>query len=306
MSETQHAPVLLENVLSLLALTGSEVVVDATLGGGGYTRALLARLSQGRVLAFDWDAAALERFRHSADSYEDLAAALESKRLILVQQNFGAMREVLTALGLSSVDAVVVDLGLSSDQLADPERGLSFQSDGPLDMRMNSSERVTAADLVNSWSADQLATLFATYADEPESRRIAEAIVRDRGRFPIIRTGQLAQLVSAHVARARRTGRIHPATRVFQALRIAVNGERAALLDLLAALPHVLAPLGKAAIVSFHSGEDALVKQAFRTLVRNHPPIFRSLTPRPLRASAEERRKNPRARSALLRSIQKI
>lgn len=302
--ENHHIPVMLPEVLALLELKVGMRVVDATLGAGGYTRKFLEHVGPtGQVIAFDWDQAALENFQNRFKDDEEVQTALTSGRLLLVHAPYSLLTPILQEKNIGAIDAIVADLGLSSLQLDNPERGLSFQTDGPLDMRLNSQETVTAADIVNHWSVEALAELFETYADEGEARRIAEAIGLARKQAPILRTKVLADLVRANVVKPRRLARIHPATKVFQALRMAVNSEAQELSLFLEAAKTVLADQGKFVVVSFHSGEDGLVKRAFQAWeADNHWTI---LTKKPIVPTDEEQQINPRSRSAKLRGIQK-
>lgn len=305
---TVHASVLLSEVLDALQLGQGMIVVDATLGGGGYTEALLQRvLPGGRVIAFDWDAAAHTRFREYTHSDPLLAQALADGSLILVEESFSQLERELDARTISHVDAIVADLGLSSDQLADPEYGLSFLADGPLDMRLNSKEKVKAADLLREWSEEQLSELFEIYGDEPEAKRVAKAIIAERIKKPIVRTTELAAIVKRSVSKRRAWGKIHPATQVFQALRIAVNGEQRALEVFLPQAIGYLKSGGRVAVVSFHSGEDRVVKHFFQRQSKKNleDPVITLITKKPIEATVEEIRKNPRARSAKLRVAEK-
>lgn len=303
---TEHTPVMLAPVLDALALRLGMSVVDATLGGGGYTRALLESVGEkGRVIAIDWDQTAIDRFRKRANSDAFLAQALADGRLTLSCDSYAAIVDILHENGWQGADAVVADLGLSSDQLADPARGISFQGDGPLDMRLGSAETVEARHILSQWDETALADLFRTYGDEPEADRIAAAIGIARRTAPLETTAQLRELIWANVVPARRHGKTHPATKVFQALRIAVNSEHVHLQKFLQALPTVLRPGARAAIVSFHSGEDALVKHQFQTDIRSESPRLSSVTKKPILPSQSEIRLNPRARSAKLRIVQR-
>lgn len=293
---------LLDEVMSMASVKRGMQVVDATLGGGSYTQRLLDLVgSSGQVIALDWDESAIDRFQSEASPL--VQQALKEKRLILVHQSYASLASVLSQQGIVNVDVIVADLGLSSLQLDDPERGLSFQHDGPLDMRLSSRETVTAADIINQWEEDSLAELFRVYADEGEAQRIARAIVAVRKKSPLMRTGELADLVRSSVVAARRRGKIHPATKVFQALRMAVNSEREHLQSFLKQGIDVLAAGGKFLVVTFHSGEDLLVKRAFRTAVEESEGIL--LTKKPVIPTQEECIQNPRARSAKLRGLQK-
>lgn len=300
-----HQSVLLTEVLAGLNLRPGGIAVDGTLGGGGHTAALAEAVGpQGRVVALDRDAGALERARQKLGPI--------APRCTLVQSSFAQMDEVVTGLGLKQVDGVLLDIGISSDQLDDPDRGFSFMRDGPLDMRMDQEAPLTAADLVNTLPEEELVRLLKRNGEEPRSRAIAHKIVGQRGVVPFRRTAQLADLVT-EVYGGRR-GRIHPATLTFQALRIAVNGELEALSAGLEAGLRILKVGGRMAVITFHSLEDRIVKQFFvehQGRMESLPeggakwvgalPEMTILTRRPVVATDEECRENPRARSAKLR-----
>ena len=300
-----HRAVLLDEVIAWLAPKPGGVYIDGTLGGGGHARAIaLAVGPTGRVMAMDQDAGALERAR----------AALEGCReqCVLVRGSFAGLAEVAVANGLTRVDGVLLDIGISSDQLDDPERGFSFMREGPLDMRMDQTCAATAADLLNTLPEQALADILRRYGEEPRARAVARRIVEQRASDPFVLTSQLANLVE-RVYGGRR-GRIHPATLTFQALRIAVNGELEALEKGLESGLRILAPGGRLAVISFHSLEDRLVKQFFvehqgrmESLPEGGqkwvgtPPEMKILTRKPVMATDQECRDNPRARSAKLR-----
>ena len=298
-----HAPVLLNEVVSGLAVRDGGLYVDGTFGAGGYTAAILAAANC-KVWAIDRDPDAIARGR-------DLAA-LHSARLTLVEGRFADMDRLVSA---QAVDGVALDLGVSSPQLDQAARGFSFRFDGPLDMRME-HEGPTAADIVNGESEARLADIIFHLGEERKARRIARAIVTARTTRPILRTGELASLVRGVVPAAPQD-KIDPATRTFQALRLHVNGELEQLDGGLAAAERLLAPGGRLAVVSFHSLEDRRVKNFLRAragqaprpsrhvpqaALRKAPPTsFRDLARRPLRPADAETAANPRARSARLR-----
>ncbi|MEM8739394.1 MAG: 16S rRNA (cytosine(1402)-N(4))-methyltransferase RsmH [Planctomycetota bacterium] len=299
-----HHPVLLRQVLGLLAPQPGETVVDATLGRGGHAAAVLPLIPGGRYLGTDADAdnAAFARSR-----LEPLAAQ-HGVTLTVVHQNFAGLRTAMDAAGLDHADALLADLGFASNQVDDPGRGLSFQGDGPLDMRLDASpdpatgrDAPTAADLLQTLPERELADLIYRFGEERLSRRIARWIVEHRGDAPIRTTAQLADLCRRAYGPAAHRAKIHPATRTFQALRIAVNGELDALDSLLRALPGVLAPGGRAAVISFHSLEDRPVKQTF--LRYQQDGHAQRLTRKPLTAEPDELAANPRSRSAKLRGL---
>ena len=289
---TTHRPVLLGDVVRLLNPRPGGIYVDATLGGGGHAAAIL-RASQldGRLIGIDRDPEALRR---AEERFQEIADRVE-----LVSGSFADLGAHLDEVGVSEVDGILADLGLSSDQLADPGRGFSFSAEGPLDMRFNPTEGPTAADLVNELAAEQLADLLWEYGEERRSRAIARRIVERR---PIRTTHELRRAVVS-VLGPRRRG-IDPATRTFQALRIAVNQELGALHLFLEQAPHRLKLGGRLVVISYHSLEDRIVKHRFRALAVE--PRFHILTKKPVVADAASVADNPRARSAKLRALERI
>ena len=286
-----HVPVLPAEVVHYLDPQPGQVFVDCTVGTGGHTRLLAERVQPGgRVIGLDQDAAMLDLAR----------PRLAGLPVTLVHASFDQLRDVLREQGLTAVDGVLADLGVSSDQLDNPARGLSFQQDGPLDMRLDPSRGATAADLLRRLPERELADLIFRYGEERFSRRIARRIVEARQREPLTTTGQLADLVRRSVPRPKGRAGIDPATRTFQALRIAVNDELGALERLLAQLPDGVRPGGRVALISFHSLEDRPVKQALR-----RPEVWEVLTKKPVTAGEDEVRTNPRARSAKLRAARR-
>lgn len=325
--QTQHVPVMLAEVLKFLRPEPGGHYVDGTAGGGGHTAAILAQSAPlGKVLGIDTDPQALARIQTR------LTVEVDQGRLVLVRGNYSEMARLVAQAGFAPVQGIVLDLGFSSDQMENPERGFAFSADGPLDMRMNQTEGESAADLVNTASEQELADIFWRYGEENRSRQIAWRIIRAREKGAITRTTQLAQLAAAGVPY--KQGMIHPATRVFQALRIAVNAElqhlEEALPQLLevlmtrgqekmAATPEGQAGGGRMVIISFHSLEDRLVKGFMRreasdcicppglpVCVCNHRARLRLLTPKPATPSQEEIAVNPRARSAKLRAAETL
>jgi 16S rRNA (cytosine1402-N4)-methyltransferase len=289
-SRTIHVPVLLEEVLQGLGPRPGDVIVDGTLGGGGHAKALAERVGPGgHVIGIDRDPAALDRA-------EELLTGLPVR---IAQANFRDLPEVLAQLHVDAVDGVLLDLGLSSDQLADARRGFSFSAEGELDLRFDPQEGEPAWRLVERLSAEHLADLLYHYGEERHSRRIAKAIVERRRQSPIRIASDLAELVRRCVP-AQRGRSIDPATKTFQALRIAVNDELKSLGIALRRIPEHLRLGGRIAIISFHSLEDRPVKVAFRD-----DPRWRPLTKKPIVASAEEVDRNPRSRSAKLRIAQR-
>jgi 16S rRNA (cytosine1402-N4)-methyltransferase len=295
-----HRPVLLREVLDLLAPRPRQVLVDATLGLGGHAEAWLRAAGEGaRLIGIDLDEQNLRLARSRLE-------AAAPGRVRLFQAEHGQIREVLDEAGIDRVDAVLADLGISSNQLDEAGRGLSFQQDGPLDMRLDARIERTAADVVNTFDERELADLIYQLGEERYSRRIAGAIIRSRQVRKIQRTSELAEIVyMAYPAPARRGRRgVHPATRTFQALRLFVNDQLGSLERLLEALPDCLAPAGRCAVISFHSLEDRRVKRAFADW--KQAGTAELLTAKPLTPGEEEIRENPRSRSAKLRAIQRI
>ena len=285
-------PVLLGEVIESLMPSRGKVFVDGTLGGGGHTRALAEKVGpDGLVIGLDRDPEPVER----------AIRTMENLPVRVFQANFCDIPEVLAELNIEKVDGVLLDLGLSSDQLADNERGFSFSSDGPLDLRFDTSQGEPTWRLVDRLSPENLADLIYAYGEERHSRRIARAIVKRREESPIRTTAELAEVVRRAVPKTRDSQRIDPATRTFQALRIAANDELKSLEIVLRRIPDCLISGGRAAIISFHSLEDRRVKDAFREDDR-----YEVITRRPIRASEEEIAQNPRSRSAKLRVASRV
>ncbi len=297
-----HQPVLVDEVVDWLVPQegANSIIVDGTVGGGGHTVALARRIGpSGRVIGLDRDPAMLALAREAVN-----AASQALGRVLPVTLVHAAYREighVLDELGIKQVQGILLDLGLSSDQLAWEDRGFSFMVDGPLDMRFDPSEPgPTAAELINRLPEAELAQVFFDFGEERFSRRISRRIVETRRKRPIRTTGELAEIVRRSVPGKARHGPIDPATRVFQALRIAVNHELEQLDLVLELIPGVLAPGGRAAMISFHSLEDRRVKWAYK---KN--PELTVLTKKPVTATAQEAAVNPRARSAKLRVVER-
>jgi len=311
METTAHQPVLLREALEALAVRPGGFWVDGTVGAGGHAEAILrATAPEGRLLACDRDAEALETARRRLASF--------GERVVLRHADYRQLGALLDEAGVPRVAGILLDLGISSLQLDDPGRGFSFQKDGPLDMRIDRTERTTAADLVGALTEERLAAVFKKYGEEKAARRIARALVRERARAPIATTRRLAEIV-ASVLPVRGPSRIHPATRTFQALRIAVNREIEGLDRLLEEAAARLEPGGRIAVISFHSLEDRVVKQTLRGLTPRcvcprdlpvcacgRPGIVRLVGSKALRPSAEEALRNPRSRSARLRAAERL
>lgn len=286
----QHKPVLLEEVSNYLKPEPKALLIDGTVGLGGHAATLLPRvLPGGRLLGIDRDAANLERARERLSGFGDA--------VVLVHDSYAHVRVHAQAHGFEPVDGILLDLGFSSVHVDQPDRGFSFQHGGPLDMRYDQQQSLTAGEMVNGWSEDELARIFRTYGEELQARSIAQSIVASRAKTPFARTTQLAAFIEAHT---RQRGRLHPATKVFQALRIAVNDELGELERALPECVKLLKPGGRLAIISFHSLEDRIIKQFFK-----RTPALKVVTKRPVTASREELAQNPRSRSAKLRVAQK-
>jgi 16S rRNA (cytosine1402-N4)-methyltransferase len=305
-----HQPVLINEVLELLLIKRGGIYIDGTVGGGGHSQAILELLGpDGFLLGIERDKEALTR--------NETRLAAWKRQCVLVHGNFRRLAEIAKSRGIDSVDGVLMDLGVSSDQLDTPERGFSFNGEGPLDMRMDKSEVKTAADLVNGLSESDLTSTLREFGEEPHAGRIARAIVRERTNAPITTTAQLADLVARTVGG--RHGRLHPATRTFQALRIKVNDEMGALKEGLSAAADILKDGGRMAVISFHSLEDRIVKDFFKRHAGKweslqaggqrfvvEEPTIRILTRKPVIPSEDEVESNPRSRSAKLRVAERI
>ena len=313
----EHVPVFVERVLEILRPEAGKRYLDGTLGGGGHSEQLLERSSpDGQVLGLDWDEDAVQAAQHSLKRFED--------RLVIRWAKFTAAREILEEIGWEKVNGILLDLGLSSHQIESPERGFSFKAKARLDMRMDRRQSLDAYRVVNTFPMTELERIFREYGEEPLARRIALAIDAARRRKAIETTWNLAEIVTS-VARkgksrsAQGRSRIHPATRTFQALRIAVNQELENLATFLENAYEMLLSNGRIVVISFHSLEDRLVKKAFQKWSRSclcppRVPLCRCgwsqkakvLTPKPLLPSREEIRINPRARSAKLRAVEGV
>ena len=298
MQTFQHTSVLMDEAMTLLDPQRGGVYVDGTLGGGGHAAAVLARAPQSsHLLGIELDPAAI--------AAADAVLAPYAPRYQIVRGNYADMAGICRRAGVDGVAGILLDIGVSSHQLDTPERGFSFKFPAALDMRLDPDAPVDAAHIVNTYSEVDLADVIFRYGEERASRRIAKLIVAQRKSAPITTTTELADLV-AHALGGKR-GKIHPATRTFQALRIAVNGELDVLTTVIPAALELLAPGGRLVIISFHSLEDRIVKHAFRdvcaqSLVRR----YRLLTKHPLTASNAELAANPRSRSAKMRAIEYV
>jgi len=308
--DVQHLPVLLAESLELLAPDRGGVYVDATVGLGGHAAALLERAPGARLVGIDQDPAALARAAERLAPFGD--------RVRLVAGNFFRLRELLAGAGIGQVAGVLADLGVSSLQLETAERGFSFRRDGPLDMRMGPGD-LSAADVVNEYAEGELEKIFRDYGEERQARRIARAIVGARAREPLHTTGELKSLIDRVKGRepGGREGRVDPATRVFQALRIEVNRELAGLEGFLEQAVRLLEDEGRLVVISYHSLEDRIVKNTLRDLARGQvdlvtgrphaeSQLIEVLTRKPVRPSEDEVDSNPRSRSGRLRAARRL
>lgn len=287
----EHLPVLLEEVSNYLQPEPNHFLIDGTVGLGGHASTLLSRvLPGGRLMGIDRDASNLEKARQRLSEFGDA--------FVPVHDSYANMAKHAQAHGFDSVDGILLDLGFSSVHVDEAERGFSFQSNGPLDMRYDRSQSLSAEVIVNTWSEDDLARIFRQYGEEVQARTIAESIVRARREEPIVQTLQLSMLIESLI---RRRGKTHPATKVFQALRIAVNDEFGELERALPECVNLLNSGGRLAIISFHSLEDRIIKHFFKGT-----PALKVVTKRPVTASQQELTTNPRSRSAKLRIAEKI
>jgi 16S rRNA (cytosine1402-N4)-methyltransferase len=304
-----HKAVMTEEVMHFLGPRQGEVIVDGTVGTGGHAEYILERIRPGgRLIAVDRDPQAISAAK------ERLGMA--SQEVGYYRENYRDLQSILDSEGLSAVDGILLDLGVSSLQLDDPSRGFSFRADAPLDMRMGPDVERSAAELVNKEQEKELSRILYTYGEERWARRIAQFIVEARKRRPIRTTGELARLVEDAVPAGARRGRKHPARKTFQALRIAVNGELDDLKEGITGGIGRLADSGRIVVLTYHSLEDRLVKQAFNSLAKgsDYPPgtplatepVLRVLTRKPVRPSPEETERNPRSRSAKLRAAEKV
>ncbi len=294
-----HIPVLLKEVIKALDPQPGEFMIDGTLGSGGHTKAILERIkSRGTLLALDWDEKNLESFRRENEEIKG--------KFILIHENYANLPEILEKHRLPKADGLILDLGFSTEQIEHSGRGFSFLKNETLDMRYNpeDDEMPTAANVINSKSEKELADIIYEYGEERYSRQIAKKIVEERRKRRILNTADLAEAVAKAVPRNYEHGRIHPATRTFQALRIYVNDELGNLKVILGKLPELLDEGGRVAIISFHSLEDRMVKIGFQNLVKEKKASF--IYKKPVTASREEVKNNPKSRSAKLRAIKLI
>ena len=308
--EYTHKPVLLAPCIEALQIRPDGVYVDGTLGRAGHSMEIARRLTTGRLICIDRDMAAIDAAKERLAPYLD--------RVTLVHSNFSELGDVLRQAGVAGADGMLFDLGVSSPQLDDGSRGFSYMQDAPLDMRMDTSAPLTAYEVVNTWSAEELRRILYEYGEERYAPAIAKAIVRARETAPVATTLELVEIIKSAMPPAALREKQHPAKRSFQAIRIAVNGELDALPPMLRAAVEGLFPGGRLAVITFHSLEDRIVKQTLRDLARGCtcPPEFpvcvcgnkpkvRLVTRKPITADAAELADNPRARSAKLRVAEK-
>ncbi|MBR2594823.1 MAG: 16S rRNA (cytosine(1402)-N(4))-methyltransferase RsmH [Solobacterium sp.] len=308
----EHESVLLPETIELLDVKPEGVYVDATLGRGGHTRALAEKLTTGHLYSFDKDAEAI------AESQENVADLAD--RITLIHADFRDLRQELEARGVEAVDGVMMDLGVSSPQFDDPERGFSYRFDARLDMRMDQEQKLTAYDVINTYGEGELASVFRRYGEERYAGPIARTIVRQREKAPVETTFQLVELIRSALPAKVLNKKGHPAKQVFQALRIEVNDELGALEEGLQQACSILKPGGRCAVITFHSLEDRIVKTIFKELttapfVEPRLPVkasqmeqasFTAVTRKPVTAGSEELARNRRAHSAKLRAVERI
>lgn len=312
---TIHKTVLLKEAVDALNLKSGMIVVDATLGGGGHSLEVLKKIGpNGKLIAFDRDLDAIDRFKKRIEVSRDLS----DENIELFHDNYSSLKDRLTSVDIFSVDAILADLGISSDQLADEKRGISFQGDAPLDMRMDMTSGITAADVINTYEPKELVRVLKEFGDEQYASSIVRNIVAQRSEKLFTRTSELVELIERSVPGMYKRKKIHPATKTFQALRIEVNQELKTLDLFLSQAVEMLVPGGRLAVITFHSGEDALVKWTLRENARGcicppefpvcrcqQTPIINLITRKPIVPSDKEVLENPRARSAKLRVAEK-
>ena len=312
MKASFHRSVMLSEAVTSLKCRPGGVYLDGTVGGGGHAGEILERTApDGRLVGIDLDDDALEESKRVLDRYGD--------RTILVRGNYSELGAILTGLGIERVDGILLDLGVSSHQLERADRGFSFSLDAPLDMRMNRRGGLTAADIVNGYTGGRLRTILREYGEEMRYARIVKAILARRKVSPIRTTGELARIVLNATSEKSKRGKIHPATKTFQAIRMAVNDELAHLHEAMSGGIDVLQPGGIFSVISFHSLEDRIVKNAFRSWAKGcicppdlpvcicgRTPKLKVITRKPVTPSPEEIMANPRARSAKLRVAERI
>lgn len=309
--EFHHISVLLNECIDNLNITPDGIYVDGTMGGGGHSLEIAKRLTTGRLICIDQDPNAHEAAGTRLAEYKD--------RITFVRDNFGNIANILDSLGIEKIDGMLLDIGVSSHQLDEAERGFSYQQDAPLDMRMNPDRPFSAYDVVNGYDEDELDRVIFTYGEERWARRIAQFIVKEREAKPIETTGELVDIIKKAVPKGARKDGPHPAKRTFQAIRIEVNGELEVLQRAIDDVAARLAVGGRLCIITFHSLEDRIVKEAFRkqenpcicppqfpVCVCGKKPLGRVITRKPILPSKEELEENPRSRSAKLRVLEGV
>lgn len=309
--EFHHISVLLNECIDNLNITPDGIYVDGTMGGGGHSLEIAKRLTTGRLICIDQDPNAHEAAGKRLAEYKD--------RITFVRDNFGNIANILDSLGIEKIDGMLLDIGVSSHQLDEAERGFSYQQDAPLDMRMNPDRPFSAYDVVNGYDEDELDRVIFTYGEERWARRIAQFIVKEREAKPIETTGELVDIIKKAVPKGARKDGPHPAKRTFQAIRIEVNGELEVLQRAIDDVAARLAVGGRLCIITFHSLEDRIVKEAFRkqenpcicppqfpVCVCGKKPLGRVITRKPILPSKEELEENPRSRSAKLRVLEGV
>ena len=309
--EFHHISVLLNECIDNLNITPDGIYVDGTMGGGGHSLEIAKRLTTGRLICIDQDPNAHEAAGKRLAEYKD--------RITFVRDNFGNIANILDSLGIEKIDGMLLDIGVSSHQLDEAERGFSYQQDAPLDMRMNPDRPFSAYDVVNGYDEDELDRVIFTYGEERWARRIAQFIVKEREAKPIETTGELVDIIKKAVPKGARKDGPHPAKRTFQAIRIEVNGELEVLQRAIDDVAARLAVGGRLCIITFHSLEDRIVKEAFRkqenpcicppqfpVCVCGKNPLVRVITRKPILPSKEELEENPRSRSAKLRVLEGV
>ena len=309
--EFHHISVLLNECIDNLNIKPDGIYVDGTMGGGGHSLEIAKRLTTGRLICIDQDPNAHEAAGKRLAEYKD--------RITFVRDNFGNIKSILDSLGIEKIDGMLLDIGVSSHQLDEAERGFSYQQDAPLDMRMNPDRPFSAYDVVNGYDEDELDRVIFTYGEERWARRIAQFIVKEREATPIEPTGELVDIIKKAVPKGARKDGPHPAKRTFQAIRIEVNGELEVLQRAIDDVAARLAVGGRLCIITFHSLEDRIVKEAFRkqenpcicppqfpVCVCGKKPLGRVITRKPILPSKEELEENPRSRSAKLRVLEGV
>lgn len=309
--EFEHKSVLLEECIEALHIRPDGIYVDGTLGGAGHSSEIAKRLTSGKLIAFDQDMEAIENAKKVLAPYMD--------RVILIHSNFENLKERLAERGIGVIDGLLLDLGVSSYQLDNPERGFSYMQDAPLDMRMDSAQQLNAYEVINRYSKEELSQIIREYGEENWHKRIAEFIVERRTEKPIRTTGELVDIIKAAVPKGARDENLHPAKRTFQAIRIEVNGELSVIDKTIRDAFSMMNKGAVAAVITFHSLEDRIVKNVFKDLsggcecppefpvcVCNKKPIAKLVNKKPIVATAAELEENPRARSAKLRCAKRI